>query len=69
MRMFFGIILGVVLTIGAAYVFDTIRNTSGAEGTAERPVVNWDVVNDGIKVLSSTVQGGWARLTGHAKDN
>ena len=69
MRMFFGIILGVVLTIGAAYVSDSIRNTSGAEGTAERPVVNWHVVNHGIKVLSSTVQGGWARLTGHAKDN
>jgi hypothetical protein len=61
MRMFFGIILGIVLTVGAAYVADSIRS--------ERPVVNWDVVNDGIKVLSSTVQGGWARLTGHAKDN
>ena len=61
MRMFFGIILGIVLTIGAAYVADSIRS--------ERPVVNWDVVNDGIKALSSTVQGGWARLTGHAKDN
>ena len=69
MRMFFGIILGIILTIGAAYVTDTIRNTSGAEGTAERPVVNWDVVKDGIKAVSSTVQGGWARLTGHAKDN
>ena len=69
MRMFFGIILGIILTIGAAYVTDTIRNTSGAEGTAERPVVNWDVVNHGIKALSSTVKDGWARLTGHAKDN
>ncbi len=69
MRMFFGIIVGVILTIGAAYVSDSIRNTSGAEGTAERPVVNWDVVNHGIKALSSTVQDGWARLTGHAKDN
>jgi hypothetical protein len=69
MRMFFGIILGIVLTIAAAYVYDSIRNTSGAEGTAERPVVNWDVVNHGIKAVSSTVQGGWARLTGHAKDN
>ena len=61
MRMFFGIIVGVVLTIGAAYVSDSIRT--------ERPVVNWDVVNHGLKALSSTVQGGWARLTGHAKDN
>ncbi len=69
MRMFFGIIIGIVLTIGAAYVTDSIRNTSGAEGTAERPVVNWDVVNHGIKAISSTVQGGWARLTGHPKDS
>lgn len=69
MRMFFGIILGIILTIAAAYVADSIRDTSGAVGTAERPVVNWDVVNHGIKALSSTVQGGWARLTGHAKDN
>ncbi len=61
MRMFFGIILGVVLTIGAAYVSDSIRT--------ERPVVNWDVVKDGVKAVSSTVQGSWARLTGHAKDN
>jgi len=61
MRMFLGIILGIVLTIGAAYVADSVRT--------ERPVVNWEVVKDGIKAVSSTVQGGWARLTGHAKDN
>jgi hypothetical protein len=69
MRMFFGIIVGIVLTIGAAYVSDMVRNTSGGEGTFDRPVVNWDVVNHGVKALSSAVQGGWARLTGHPKDN
>ncbi|MGH6842338.1 MAG: hypothetical protein ACREDV_09655 [Methylocella sp.] len=68
MRMFFGIIIGIVLTIGAAYVSDKVRNTSGGEGTFDRPMVNWDVVNHGVKALSTTVQGGWARLTGHAKD-
>jgi hypothetical protein len=69
MRMFFGIIVGIILTIGAAYVSDKVRNTSGGEGTFDRPVVNWDVVEHGVKAFSSTVQGGWARLTGHAKDN
>jgi hypothetical protein len=69
MRMFFGIIIGIVLTIAAAYVSDMVRNTSGGEGTFDRPVVNWDVVNHGIKALPSTVKGGWARLTGHPKDN
>ena len=69
MRMFFGIIVGIFLTIGAAYVTDSIRNTSGAEGSSERPVVNWDVVNHGIKSLSTFVQDSWARLTKPAKDN
>lgn len=68
MRMFFGIIVGVFLTIGAAYVYDSVRDTSGAEGTAARPVVNWDVVNHELRNLSSAVQDGWARLTGHSKD-
>jgi hypothetical protein len=69
MRMFFGIIVGIILTIGAAYLYDSIRSTGGAEGIDARPLVNWDVVNHKVKALSSTVQNGWARLTGHAKDS
>jgi hypothetical protein len=69
MRMFFGIILGILLTVGAAYVSDSIRNTSGPEGSTDRPMVNWDVVGHCVKTLPSTVQETWARLTGHSKDN
>jgi hypothetical protein len=67
--MFFGIILGIVLTIGAAYIFDSVRNTSGGEGTFDRPVVNWDVLGHSVKSLTSTVQDGLSRLTGRSKDN
>jgi hypothetical protein len=66
--MFLGIILGIILTIGAAYVYDSVRHTSGAGVSAERPVVNWDVVNHIVRTLLSSAQAGWARLTGHAKD-
>jgi hypothetical protein len=65
MRMFFGIILGIVLTIGAAYIYDAVRKPSG-DGTYDRPIVNWDVLGH---TLSSTVQDGWARLTGKSKDS
>ena len=68
MRMFLGIILGIILTIGAVYVADSIRNTTGGEGSFDRPFVNWDVVNHNIKTLSATLQEKWAGLTGHAKD-
>jgi hypothetical protein len=69
MRMFFGIILGIVLTIGGAYIYDSIRNTSGGEGTFDRPVVNWDVLGHSVKSVTSAVQDGLARLTGRPKDN
>ncbi|MCI0466209.1 MAG: hypothetical protein L0Y57_04280 [Beijerinckiaceae bacterium] len=69
MRMFFGIILGVILTIGAAYIYDSVRNTSGGEGTFDRPVVNWDVLSHGIKNVGTTVQDGIGRLTGKSKEN
>ncbi|MCI0598224.1 MAG: hypothetical protein L0Y50_01105 [Beijerinckiaceae bacterium] len=69
MRMFSGIILGIILTIGAAYIYDSVRNTSGGEGTFDRPVVNWDVLSHGFKNLTSTVQDGIGRLTGRSKDN
>jgi hypothetical protein len=66
--MFFGIIVGILLTIGAAYVYDSIRHTNSFGASAERPLVNWDVANHIVKALVSSAQAGWARLTGHAKD-
>jgi hypothetical protein len=38
MRLLFGIILGAVLTVGAAYYRD-----SSYASAVERPIVNWDV--------------------------
>ena len=68
MRMFFGIILGILLTIGSVYVFDSMRKSGGPDGSGERPVVNWDVVERGVKALSSSLQEGWSRLSGRGKD-
>lgn len=69
MRVFFGIIVGISLTIGAAYVYDTLHDTSSAEGTAARPLVNWDVASEDFKTFSAALQDRWARLTGHRKED
>ena len=42
MRTFFGIILGVALTVGGAYVADTMA------GTGASHMVNWDVVSKNL---------------------
>jgi hypothetical protein len=39
MRFFLGLILGIALTVGGAYVVDNMSSGPGA-----RPMVNWDVV-------------------------
>ncbi|HEX4408736.1 MAG TPA: hypothetical protein VH206_08190 [Xanthobacteraceae bacterium] len=49
MRGFFGFILGVIVTIAGAYVYDSQsgridHGLAATEGQA--PMVNWNVVND-----------------------
>jgi len=77
MRVFLGVILGIVLTVGAAFAYDSatgrVPNGLSASSTPSgpAPMVNWDVVSanwHGIEaVLRATVadiQREWKRLTG-----
>ncbi len=65
MRLIFGIILGALLTIGCAYISDTMRPMAGPDGAVVKPMVNWDVVQEKFKSASASVQDGWTRITGH----
>jgi hypothetical protein len=60
MRVFFGMILGCALTIGAVYIHDmraTSTVASGTTGIETRQIVNWDVA-----------QANWNKMTGNAQD-
>ena len=66
MRVLFGIILGVFLTIGFAYVYDA-STTRPSEPKAQasldqRPVVNWDVVSGNWHGWSLSVRNTWNKL-------
>jgi hypothetical protein len=75
-QILLGMILGVLITVGAAFVYDssTGRVANGltvasAEGHA--PMVNWHVVShdwDGMKQrvgdVAVDVEKGWKRITG-----
>jgi hypothetical protein len=58
MRLFLGIILGGLLTVGGAYVADK----SAATGTP--PMVNWDVVSKNVNSLTGMARDGWKKITG-----
>ncbi len=67
MRFALGLIVGIVLTIGSAYIADALHTAPGPDERAAPRMVNWGVVNDNLKDLSTSVQNGWSRLTGHAR--
>ena len=67
MRFIFGVIIGILLTFGAAYVTDSMGSAPGPDGREARPMVNWVVVGNEMRGLSSGIQAAWARLVGGAR--
>ena len=59
MRVLIGIILGAVLTIGGAYLYDS-HTTRAA--SAQRPMVNWDVVGTKWNHLTERARAEWNRI-------
>jgi hypothetical protein len=75
MRVLLGMFLGVLITVGAAFVYDssTGRVANGltlASTEGHAPMVNWDVVShdwDGMKQqlrdVAVDIEKGWKRIT------
>jgi hypothetical protein len=76
MPVLLGIILGILIAVGGAFVYDsgTGRAANGLEPTAaggRPPVVNWDVlgadwrdVKQQLRNAGGDIEKGWRRLTG-----
>ena len=61
MPAFFGFILGVILTIGCAYVYDsstgrTANGLSAAAAGGQAPMVNWTIVSDDWQNFQTNVR-------------
>lgn len=66
MRILLGIILGGILTVGGAYLYDS-RHTleaANASPSVQRPLVNWDVVGSKWDRLTQRAHQEWVRLAG-----
>ncbi len=66
MRVLFGIILGAVLTVGGAYLYDSHNalNAANAPASVQRPMVNWDIVSNNWQHLTEKARSEWNRVTG-----
>ena len=66
MRTLLGIILGVLLTVGGAYIYDSHNalDAVNAPTTAQKPLVNWDIVSVKWQYVSERARSEWFRIAG-----
>jgi hypothetical protein len=65
MRLLFGIVLGAVITVGAAYVHDTMYAVpSPTLPGVTRTLVNWDVAGEVADKSTRLIRREFERLTG-----
>lgn len=60
MRVFLGMILGAMLTVFAAYVYDSGRTEQAG---IQRQMVNWDVVSENWNAAKARVQREWTQIS------
>jgi hypothetical protein len=69
MRVLFGIILGVALTVGVAFISDTwatgpsTTNGSAATAVEHRNMVNWDVVGNNVRLAQERIHDAWTKIS------
>jgi hypothetical protein len=63
MRFLFGMVIGAVLTVGAAYVSDNVIRTDAPSAAGQQQMVNWDVVGKNWNRLADRVRREWTRLS------
>ncbi|MDO9413051.1 MAG: hypothetical protein Q7T81_10810 [Pseudolabrys sp.] len=64
MRLLFGIIIGALLTIGGAYIYDSGSSANADASASTRPMVNWDVVGVKWQHLTERARTEWTRVAG-----
>ena len=64
MRVLIGIILGAIITVGGAYLYDSSHAVTNSDNAtvAQRPMVNWDVVGYKWNHLTARARAEWSRL-------
>jgi hypothetical protein len=67
MRVLFGIILGVFVTVATAFIHDSLIAAPPANEppavTDQRAMVNWDVVGDNLRRMKQRMHEAWTALS------
>jgi hypothetical protein len=64
MNLLVGLIVGVLLTIGTAFIADAFVTSEVTSDTCSKQIVNWDVAKERLHETTSSIATGWDRLKG-----
>jgi hypothetical protein len=62
MNLLLGIIVGVLLTIGTAFVADAFTTAEVRSETCSKQIVNWDIAKERLHETTDSIETGWNRL-------
>jgi hypothetical protein len=62
MNLLLGIIVGVLLTIGMAFIADAFTTAEVTSETCSRQIVNWDIAKERLHETTASIETGWDRL-------
>ena len=57
-----GILLGFLLTVGGAYVYDSVHTSSLTNPAPGQTLVNWNVVGGNLQALAVRIHDEWDKL-------
>jgi len=62
MNLLLGIVVGILLTIGTAFIADAYSAPEVTTENCSRQIVNWDVAKERLHDTTSSIAVGWDRL-------
>ena len=63
MNFLFGIVVGILLTIGTAFMADAFVTSDVTADNCSGQIVNRDVAKERLHETTSSISTGWDRLT------
>ena len=64
MNLLLGIIVGVLLTIGGAFIADAFTTAEVNSEPCSKQIVNWDIAKERLHETTASIRTGWDRLKG-----
>ena len=62
MNLLFGIVVGILLTIGTAFMADAFVTSDVTADTCSKQIVNWDIAKELLHETTASIETGWNRV-------